>query len=264
MDILEDRIRELSTRYKKIWYLADGVYSMYGDMLPHKRLQELLTRYEQFHLYVDDAHGMSWKGDNGKGFLLDKMPHLHNMVVVTSLGKGFGAGGGAVVCYDKKMAEYLVTCAPPLNFTSPVSPANLGAIIESAKVHLSDEIISRQKQLKEKIDCFYSKAKELNIPLLNDPRAPISFVATGKPDMCREICYNLMEKGFYTNVSHYPAVPLNNSGIRVVLNLYQNKEAILQLVTALKEEYDKSLAKRNLAVENITKHYKQGTVSICD
>lgn len=256
MEALEKRIKELSSKYKRIWYLIDGVYSMYGDLLPYKELTELLNKYEQFRLYIDDAHGMSWNGENGRGVVLDKMDYHPNMVLVTSLAKGFGAGGGAVVCYDQKVAEYIVTCAPPLNFTLPVTPSMLGAIIESAKIHLSDEIKVRQNMLKERVSLFYTMAREYDLPILSDPITPIKFLATGKPDMCREICLNLMERDFFTNVSHYPAVPINNSGVRVVITAYQELEDITKLVVALKEEFEKALKKRDLTVHDILKHYK--------
>src|SRR5690606_37928200 len=34
MDVLEERIIKSSDKYDKIWYMADGVYSMFGDVTP--------------------------------------------------------------------------------------------------------------------------------------------------------------------------------------------------------------------------------------
>jgi 7-keto-8-aminopelargonate synthetase-like enzyme len=70
MDLLEDKITELSKTYQKIWYKADGVYSMFSDVTLVKELYELMDRYEQFNIYVDDAHGMSWAGENRRGYFL--------------------------------------------------------------------------------------------------------------------------------------------------------------------------------------------------
>src|SRR5689334_4165012 len=56
VDMLEQRIKSLKDSYRKIWYMADGVYSMQGDFAPVKELYKLLDRYEQLHLYVDDIH----------------------------------------------------------------------------------------------------------------------------------------------------------------------------------------------------------------
>mgnify|MGYP003343531247 CR=1 FL=1 len=59
MDMLESRIKVLKDKYQKIWYMADGVYSMQGDFAPVKDLYALADRYEQLYLYLDDIHGMS-------------------------------------------------------------------------------------------------------------------------------------------------------------------------------------------------------------
>ncbi|MFN3429581.1 MAG: aminotransferase class I/II-fold pyridoxal phosphate-dependent enzyme, partial [Candidatus Sericytochromatia bacterium] len=90
MDLLEARVAEISKKHRKIWYLADGVYSMYGDLVPMKALHELMQRHEKLHLYIDDAHGMSWHGDRGQGYALDQIPHHPRLIVVTSLAKAFG------------------------------------------------------------------------------------------------------------------------------------------------------------------------------
>ena|ERR1700740_92693 len=59
LDILEDIIKENPNKYNKIWYMADGLYSMYGDYAPLKDILYLMEKYGNFHLYIDDSHGMS-------------------------------------------------------------------------------------------------------------------------------------------------------------------------------------------------------------
>src|ERR1700758_3735097 len=44
MDMLEDLIKENPNKYNKIWYMADGLYSMYGDYAPLKDLVFLLDK----------------------------------------------------------------------------------------------------------------------------------------------------------------------------------------------------------------------------
>lgn len=256
MDILEDTILKLKSKYKKIWYLTDSVYSMYGDILPFDDIKRLLNKYEQFHLYVDDAHGMSWVGENGNGFLLNNLEYHPQMVLITSLGKGYGAGGGAVICYDKAMYERIKTCASSLIFTLPLAPANLAAIAESAKIHLSTEIYTRQAKLNALIDYFKELTDEYQLPNISDPNTPISFIATGKTDMCREICSNIINKGYFINAAHLPAVPLNNSGIRIAITLYHSREDIKNLLSTIRDEYQMALSKRNITTPDIVKHYK--------
>ena len=62
-----DHVRYLVKRLKKdgyrnIWYCADGIYSMQGDVCDVKGLQQLLDEEENVYAYVDDAHGIGWIG----------------------------------------------------------------------------------------------------------------------------------------------------------------------------------------------------------
>jgi len=81
VNMLEEKIKQLSSRCDKIWYMADGVYSMFGDYAPISELIELTKKYNQLHLYFDDVHGMSWKGKNGTGFVFDNIKELPENIV---------------------------------------------------------------------------------------------------------------------------------------------------------------------------------------
>jgi 7-keto-8-aminopelargonate synthetase-like enzyme len=125
MDMLEDLIKENPNKYNKIWYMADGLYSMYGDYAPLKEIQYLLEKYSTFHFYVDDAHGMSWAGKNGSGYVLSQMSMHPKMVLSTSLAKGFGTGGGVTVLSDREMMRKILTCGSSYTYSGPVQPPML-------------------------------------------------------------------------------------------------------------------------------------------
>ena len=256
MERLEDRIKALKEKHRRIWYLADGVYSMYGDTIPGNEIRALMNKYEQFYCYVDDAHGMSWRGKNGKGLFLDTTKYHPQFFLTTSLGKGFGAGGAALVCPDEKIRERIAFTGAPIMFTSPTEPATLGSIIASAKIHLSPEINERQLKLKTHIEYFYRLAKELDIPILSNTETPIVFIATGIPEMTAELCQTLLGKGFHLTSGTYPAVPYNNSGVRGIINLHQTKENIKDLLYMFRDEYAKILDKYNTSQAEILKHYR--------
>ena len=73
LEELEAKIIELSVRHDKVWYMIDGIYSMYGDYPPLKQIVALMDKYKAFHLYVDDAHGMSIAGKHGRGVVLSQI-----------------------------------------------------------------------------------------------------------------------------------------------------------------------------------------------
>ncbi|MDX2344936.1 MAG: aminotransferase class I/II-fold pyridoxal phosphate-dependent enzyme [Acidimicrobiia bacterium] len=57
---LEARLGNDAGQYEKVWYAADGIYSMFGDLAPVELIHPLLDEYTNLHLYYDDAHGFGW------------------------------------------------------------------------------------------------------------------------------------------------------------------------------------------------------------
>lgn len=253
---LEERIKDLSSKHEGIWYLVDGIYSMFGDGFPAEGLETLLNKYEKFHLYVDDAHGMSWTGKNGSGFALSKMAYHPKMFLVTTAGKGFGAGGSIVVCPNEEIYKKILYVGVTLMFTSPVEPPTLGAIIASAKIHLSDEINQRQHELESLMKYFYQSANQLDIPLIDSTLTPIAMVGTGKPELAEEIGRSLFKEKIHVTGAIYPAVPYNNSGIRIMINLHQTKSDIDKILGTLDYAFKKAHKEKGISKEQIMKHYK--------
>ncbi len=65
-------IQRLRPDAPAIWYMADGVYSMFADFAPFAELRALLDRYPQLHLYIDDSHGVGWaERKHGRGPALE-------------------------------------------------------------------------------------------------------------------------------------------------------------------------------------------------
>ena len=255
LSVLYDKLKD---KYDKIWYFTDGVYSMFGDTLPVSEIKGLLKRLKKLYLYVDDAHGMSWIGKNGRGFFLSETEYEEKMFLVTSLGKGFGAGGSAIVCHNSEQKEKIEILGTPLMFTSPVEPATLGAIIESAKIHLSDEIIDLQGQLRELTDYFYKRSKELELPIVDNTPTPIILMAAGKPQVALEFAEELFKNKIHVTGAIYPAVPYNNSGVRIIVNLTQTKKDLDEILEVMRIGYDKVYKKYHLNNYEILKHFKLG------
>jgi 7-keto-8-aminopelargonate synthetase-like enzyme len=233
LDYLENRVKKLSQEYGKVWYMVDGVYSMSGDLMPIGEVNALMDQYEQFHLYVDDAHGMSWTGKHGAGAVLSKAPFHPKMMLVTSLGKAFGSSGGVAVFPDEQKRNAIRTFGKTLIFTSPLTPPVLGAAIASARIHLSDQIYDMQSELHHRIQYFQDKAQSLSLPVTSPGESPVCFVRIGKPEMVMDLCQRLKQDGILTNPAIFPSVPYNQAGVRILLSRAHAIEDIERLLTML-------------------------------
>jgi 7-keto-8-aminopelargonate synthetase-like enzyme len=257
IDILSNRIKELSSEYKNIWYLADGVYSMFGDLAPMKELYALMDEHENFKVFVDDAHGMSWAGKNGTGTVSAQVDYHHEQLyIVTSLGKAFGGQGGLAIFPNETERDFVRSTSPQHIFLSPLGNAGLGANIASAKLHLSDEFPKIQDELKSRIDLFNATAKALNLPLANhNCSSPIFYIGTGTSELAVLFLHRLMQNGYYVNIAAYPAVPKTHSGIRIVLSRHQTEQDIKGLLYAIHELVEELLPKHNITTEQISRAF---------
>jgi 7-keto-8-aminopelargonate synthetase-like enzyme len=233
IDELERQIEALRPRHRRIWYAADGIYSMTGDVAPLQRLRELLDCYEELHLYIDDAHGMSWTGLHGRGTVIGPGRLHPRIVVALSLAKAFGAGGAALVFPDRDLARLVRTCGSTLIFSGQLQPALLGAGIASARIHLSPEILELQRRILERIDTFDALSIERGFELVSTARTPIRFVKVGPEAKTLDTVESLLERGFYTNGGMHPAVPRGQAGIRIGLSVHHTESDIRQLVECL-------------------------------
>jgi 7-keto-8-aminopelargonate synthetase-like enzyme len=233
IDRLEEILRTLDERHRRVWYLADGVYSMHGDLAPLGPLQDLMSRDERLHLYLDDSHGLTWTGRHGRGTLLGDRPLPPRTVMVASLAKAFSAGGAVLALPDLETARLVRSCGSTMIFSGPLQPALIGAAIASARVHLSTELAQRQHKLRARIELFNTLAEARRIPLGSPAPTPIRFIETGDNRATYQMASDLMSEGFYTNTALFPAVSKNRGGLRVALTVHQTAEDVRGLIDAI-------------------------------
>lgn len=256
LDLLEDRVKELRMHYDKIWYMSDGVYSMFGDLAPVKEIKELMDTYEQLYLYIDDAHGMSWTGENGSGFVRSQMLKHERMYLTTSLGKAFGATGGVLVFPDQQSYRRVREFGRTLIFSIQVPPPVLGAAIASAKIHLTPEIYVRQNNLQERIKFFNQTAKMYELPLIRESLSPVMFIGMGKPQVGYNMVRRLMNSGNYVNLSVFPSVSYTNTGLRIPLTLWHSMEDIENLLKAIALNLPIAMKESGQTMKELQRYFK--------
>ncbi|WP_142784632.1 aminotransferase class I/II-fold pyridoxal phosphate-dependent enzyme [Changchengzhania lutea] len=88
----------------------------------------------QIILVVDDSHGIGIVGENGGGvYRKIKMLNPKELIVSSSLGKGFGVQAGAIFGLKKRISQLGNTAF--FGSSSPASPANLATILRAEKIY---------------------------------------------------------------------------------------------------------------------------------
>jgi len=221
--------------YRNIWYCADGVYSIHGNHCNVSDLYSLLDKEENFYAYMDDAHGIGWCGNKGSGYVIGNYGLHDKVIVAVSFNKSFACSGGGLIVSDKDIADMLSMTGQTMIFSGPIHPPMLGALIASAKLHLSPEFKVFQKELIDLITFFRKRSYELKIPIITQAVSPIQLLKTGNLKITNSILMKLIDKGFFAMAVGYPAIAKGSEGIRITLTRHLSNEDITLFLETLAE-----------------------------
>lgn len=238
LDILDTLFASASQNKKTPIVVGDSIGSM-GGVAPVEYLFELADKFNGY-IYLDDAHATSVYGMHGCGYILDTLYNQFHprLILAASLSKGFGTNGGVVVVPTKEDEKMLKHFATTYVFGNPLPLAIVDAAIASAKIHLSDEIITLQNLLRKNIAYFDSCIESVipeNLIINYKSFLPIRGIFVG--DELKIISYvkSLMKRGYLPMAAMYPTVAKGKSILRITLSAVHKEEEILGLCDAIKE-----------------------------
>jgi 7-keto-8-aminopelargonate synthetase-like enzyme len=235
MDFLEDKIKQHTRAGQAIWYVCDGVYSMLGDYAPFDALNQLLDRYPQLHVYIDDAHAVSWTGKHGRGVALTHLGHSERVVVALSLNKAFSGAGGALALPNEALRRRLRICGGTMVFSGPIQPPMLGAAVASAKLHLEPGFETMQAELHERIKTARAAIARHRVPVATEDWTPICMVQFDSAERARRAVGDLIARGYYACYSAFPAVPIDRPSLRFTLSRHNDLAEVARFVETLAE-----------------------------
>lgn len=122
MNHLSALCRKVASQGRKIFIIAESVYSMDGDHAPLDEIIEIKRKYSEAILYVDEAHAVGVEGPAGLGLtyaLGEKAKYVD--VVVGTLGKALGSAG-AFALTDKTIRDWAINRARSFIFSTALPP----------------------------------------------------------------------------------------------------------------------------------------------
>ncbi|MBU5592146.1 glycine C-acetyltransferase [Clostridium sp. MSJ-4] len=220
--------------YGKLMVITDGVFSMDGDVV---NLPELIKVAEEFDLitYVDDAHGSGVMGEGAgtvKHFgLSDKVDFQ-----IGTLSKAIGVVGG-YVAGSKDLIDWLKVRARPFLFSTSLTPAAAGAVIEALNImtessELVDKVWENGRYLKKGL-------KDLGFNI-GHSETPITPCIIGEEKLTQQFSSRLLEEGVYAKSIVFPTVPMGTGRVRNMPTAAHTKE-MLDEALAIYEKVGKEL-----------------------
>jgi len=235
MDFLEDKIKAHTRAGRAIWYICDGLYSMLGDFAPFDVLGELLDRYPQLNLYIDDAHAVSWTGKYGRGIALTQLGHSERVVVALSLNKAFSGAGGALALPSAALLRRIRHCGGTMVFSGPIQPPMLGASVASAKLHLAPGFETLQAELYQRVRAAREAITRYGLRVATEDWSPICMVQFDSAESARRAVGEIMARGYYCCYSSFPAVPIDRPSLRFTLSRHNDVAEVARFVETLAE-----------------------------
>ncbi|MBN1157986.1 MAG: aminotransferase class I/II-fold pyridoxal phosphate-dependent enzyme [Bacteroidales bacterium] len=221
--------------YRNIWYCADGIYSIHGNMCDVAGLQKLLDEEENFYAYVDDAHGTGWCGKNGSGYVIGSYGLHEKMIVVESFAKSMVSSGGGIVVPDRLIADYIGLTGQTMIFSGPIQPAILGSLVACVKLHLTGEIAAYQNELLGLIRYLRQRSRSLGLPVVTNDETPIQLLRIGSMEKTYRVLKGLIERGYFPMTAGYPAIAKGDEGIRITVTRHLTKEDIDGFLSSVQE-----------------------------
>ncbi|PQJ89060.1 aminotransferase class I/II-fold pyridoxal phosphate-dependent enzyme [Aliivibrio sifiae] len=228
-----EQLEDLCKREKFVAYVADGAYSM-GGVTKIDDLMYLQERYGLF-LYLDDSHSLSAFGSKGEGFVKSYLGEMNNKtIIVSSLGKAFGASGGLAMLPNNSMRNLVNRYGGPSNWSQSLNSAGIGAGMASLDIHESGELQELQQKLQDVItyfDSIFNTKEKGNV-------IPIRLLRLYDDSLANRVCSSLLSDGFFTSSVFFPVVPRGQASIRVTLRADMTHSDIDSFYTSYQKSLD--------------------------
>ena len=224
---LAKRLRRLGDRANQALIIAEGIYSMLGDVAPLQEIAAVKREYGGY-LFLDEAHSMGVLGKTGRGAAQAAGVEADIDFFAGTFSKSLGAIGGFCVSQHAEL-EAIRFCISAYIFTASSSPSVIASTRESLR------IIAAEPQLREKLwdnaNRLYDGLKSMGLPV-GPTASPV--VAVEMVDRSATIdCWQaLMAAGIYVNLVIPPASPSTNFLLRNSVSAAHSSEQIDAIIAA--------------------------------
>lgn len=209
---LEKLLKKERNNYQQVFIVTESIFSMDGDTADLSLLANLKNTYNGV-LYVDEAHGVGIRGENGLG-LAEEQGCLGEIEIFTgTFGKAYGGQGAFTVC-NRLLADYLVNSARSQIFTTGLPPV---------AVHWLCFVLQRISSMKDERLSVKDLARQLRAALRSKGLAThgssnIVPVMIGDAALAVQTAKSICEQGYWVKAVRPPTVPTGTSRLRLSLN----------------------------------------------
>jgi 8-amino-7-oxononanoate synthase len=213
---------------ERIIVVTESIFSMDGDETDLAALAQLKQRFAKTMLYVDEAHAIGVRGEQGLGCaeqygVLDQIDFL-----VGTFGKAIASVGGYIIC-DSIIRDYLINKMRPLIFSTALPPISM-----AWSDFIFNKVLSMQQQRQHLAEISQYLQQAVIAKDFSSPSSShIIPVIVGESQAAIEKARYVQQQGFYAMPVRPPTVPQNSSRLRISLTSLVQKNELEKLVECL-------------------------------
>nr|WP_047166462.1 aminotransferase class I/II-fold pyridoxal phosphate-dependent enzyme [Sphingomonas sp. Y57] len=223
---LDKRLGRLPVDAGKLVVL-EGVYSMMGDIAPLKEMVAVSKKHGAMIL-VDEAHGMGFFGEHGRGVFEEAGVEGDVDFVVGTFSKSVGTVGGFCVSNHPKFEVLRLVCRPYV-FTASLPPSVVATAATSIRklMHAGDKRAHLWKNSRR----LHQGLRDMGYKLGTET-AQSAIIAVILTDMAQAVALwqGLLEAGLYVNTARPPATPAGMFLLRCSLCAEHTDEQVEQIL----------------------------------
>lgn len=214
--------------FERIIVVTESIFSMDGDETDLTKLVEIKKQFYKVMLYVDEAHAIGVRGEQGLGCAEQYQVIEEIDFLVGTFGKAIASVGGYLICHPV-IREFLINAMRPLIFSTaqpPVCMAWTNFILQKVLglgqlrqyLHNTSEYLQQAVQAKG-FDC--PSTSHIVPVIIGDSNQTVTKAKT------------LQEAGFYIMPVRPPTVPQHGSRLRISLTAQISRADLDQLIPLL-------------------------------
>ncbi len=241
MEDLERVLKMTRDKYEGAMIVADGVFSMSGDIFNLPRAIELAKEYD-CRLYIDDAHALGVLGPRGEGTGFHFKDAQGNYLikdidlVMGTFSKSFASIGG-FVAGERDVIEYIKHKARPFIFSAAMPPTAAATVLEC--INIVENEPEHLANLWKNARFMDKSLRAMGYNTLNS-HTPIIPLLIGNDETAFAFTQKLYELGVFATPVVRPAVPEGCALIRTSYMAIHTQEELslaLEVLEKLGREF---------------------------
>lgn len=224
--LLDQELSDASA--KAIIVVVESIYSMDGDLAPLRKLVALKQRDSRILLYVDEAHAVGVRGENGYGLSEETGTVQDIDFLIGTFGKAI-LGMGAYIATDRLVVRYLVNSARSLIFSTMLPEA---VMAWNRFIFLSlPQFKAQRAVLRQTSEHFRDALSHRGYAGLG--QSHIVPVILGSNERALRVAEELKERGYHVQAIRYPTVAKGTERLRLSLTAGMSFEQLEPLIEYL-------------------------------